>query len=439
MVDLLIPSTVDDLQAFLNDAAKREAVLSNPEAFKEFSRKWAEAALKSDPGLQEQLDLRVKEGVAKFMTDNGYHEVKRLPMDGAEGDAKGKLITRDGKLTNNGFESLAEFLSVSNHRYVNRMGLDERLKLLGESEGGQGGFLVPDEYRAELLRLAIETAVVRPRARVIPMARQTVRIPTVHTTSHATNLFGGVSAVWSNEASDISSTTNEPEFRQVVLDAKKLTGYTVTSLELLTDSIISLEALLMGMFADALAYFEDDAFINGTGAGQPLGIINADALVTQGVEAGQAATTIVWENIVNMYSRMLPQSLGRAVWVAHNDIFPQLATMSLNVGTGGSAIWLTNGVGSAPMTILGRPVIFTEKAQTLGTAGDIFFVDFGYYLIGDRQSLVTSSSEHVRFTQDQIVWKFVQREDGRPWLFSALTPRNGTNTVSPYVNLATRA
>ena len=140
-----------------------------------------------------------------------------------------------------------------------------------------------------------------------------------------------------------------------------------------------------------------------------------------------------------MYARMLPASLGNAVWIAHNDTFPQLATMSLAVGTGGSAVWMNNGVGGPPMTILGRPVIFTEKAQTLGTAGDIYFADLSYYMIADRQQLEVASSEHTRFSTDETDWRLIQRVDGRPRIDSALTPRNGSNTVSPFVALATRS
>ena len=66
-------------------------------------------------------------------------------------------------------------------------------------------------------------------------------------------------------------------------------------------------------------------------------------------------------------------------------------------------------------------------------------MDFGYYFIGDRMGLEVSRSEHVRFTTNEMVWRFIQRVDGRPWLVTALTPRYGTNTFSPYINLATRA
>jgi HK97 family phage major capsid protein len=147
----------------------------------------------------------------------------------------------------------------------------------------------------------------------------------------------------------------------------------------------------------------------------------------------------VWENIVKMFARMLPSSLGRAVWVASIDTFPELATMALSVGTGGSAIWLNNGAEGPPMTILGRPVIFTEKAPSvLGTQGDISFVDFGYYLIGDRQVMSAMSSPHFEFNADKTAYRIIQRVDGRPWLQSAITPANNGPTLSPFVQLGTR-
>src|SRR5690606_36885955 len=120
---------------------------------------------------------------------------------------------------------------------------------------------------------------------------------------------------------------------------------------------------------EALAWFDDVAFTEGNAVGQPLAYLTAPAAVTVPKESGQGAGTIVWENIVKAYSRMLPSSIARAVWVAHIDTFPELATMALSVGTGGSAVWIGtgahDGAGAPPMTILGRPVIFTEKVSSV--------------------------------------------------------------------------
>jgi len=91
------------------------------------------------------------------------------------------------------------------------------------------------------------------------------------------------------------------------------------------------------------------------------------------------------------------------------------------------------------MTIFGRPLFLTEHAQTLGTVGDLYYADLSYYVIGDRQGVTIASSDHYRFANGETVWRFTERLDGAPWLDSAITPQHGSNTLSPFVALATRS
>ena len=390
--------------------AELEELLTNPKKFQDYLEAFAVERI--GPVIKTEMAAALKTAPP------------RLPMSGGPEPLEGN------------FKKFGEYLRAI-HPIINRGQVDARLKVSSEAEGGAGGFLVPTEFVANLLMLSLEQAVVRPRAFVMPMPSSAVKIPAVRDTTHATNVFGGVAAYWTAESGSV--TESNPIFRQIGLTAKKLTGYTTVSNELLADAAISLEALLIRMFGEALAYFEDDAFIAGTGAGQPLGILNCPALISVAKESGQAATTIVSENLDKMFSRMLPTSLNRAVWLAHPDTFPQLAALSRTVGTGGSAVWMTNIANGPPSIIHGRPLILTEKCQTLGTVGDIYFVDFGYYIIGDRQAMTMAASPHVRFTNDETVYRFVERLDGQPWLDSALTPRHGSNTISPFVALATRS
>ena len=380
--------------------------------------------------MKETLGDVVREQVATAMATPDT--AKRPTLGGIHNpDADG--ANQDGD-----FKSLGHFFKAVGKAGTIGGSVDQRLvKVLGEGQGDQGGFLVPEEFRTTLMSLALEQAVVRPRAFVMPMGSNRVTIPAIRDTSHASNVFGGVTAYWTPESGSV--TASEPTFAQIALEAKKLTGYTTSSNELISDSAIALEALLSRLFGEALAFFEDDAFIAGVGGGQPQGILSADALVSVAKETGQAAQTILAENIDKMWSRLLTSSQNRAVWIAHPDTFPQLAGLSRTVGTGGSSVWIQNMTGGPPASIFGRPLIFSEKCETLGTVGDIYLVDLSYYLIGDRQQVTMAASPHVRFTNDEMVWRFVERLDGRPWVDSALTPRNGTSTVSPFVALATRA
>lgn len=456
--NLVIPENSEDLMEFLNSPEKVKSVGNGPTEWGPFIQEYAQKFSQADRGvLEEQRKAQLSAEVTKLLEENGYVKEKghrgRVPMSEEGTKAKGwsafnsSTVMRQAHIFNPeavgaypeaDFKHFGEWLQKA-AIYLKDNVKDAMIKDMSESIFGDGGALVPEEFRAELLRLSLEAAVVRPRARVIPMGSAVLRFPAIHVTSHASNLFGGIVGNWKAEAASVSSAINQPTFRQIRLEPYKLTAYTVASNELLADSAIAMEALIGQLFPEALAYFEDDAFINGTGAGQPLGIINADALLAITAEGGQSATTLVYENLIKMYARMLPQSLQSAVWVAHPDVLPQLATMSLTVGTGGGPLWIMNATQSVPMSIFGRPIIFTEKCQTLGTAGDIFFVDFGHYLIGDRQALTMARSEHVNFNTDEMAWRFTQRVDGRPWLTSAITPRNGSNSFSPYINLATRS
>jgi HK97 family phage major capsid protein len=96
------------------------------------------------------------------------------------------------------------------------------------------------------------------------------------------------------------------------------------------------------------------------------------------------------------------------------------------------------GSAAPPVSILGRPVIFTEKTSALGTAGDINFVDLSYYLIGDRQMMQSSSSTEFKFQSDKTAFRIIERLTGMPWIQSPITPKNSGPTLSPFVNLATR-
>lgn len=317
-------------------------------------------------------------------------------------------------------------------------------KTAGELEEGdlsQGGFLVPEEFRAQLLNVALEASVVRPRALRIPMSTNRVVMPAAIDDDHATDFFGGI--VIQRTAEAAQKTTDSPVFGQVALTLHKLTGLVRVSDELLEDSPISLEPIIGTMFGEAIAFVEDEDFISGDGSNKALGAFNASnpSLISQAIEGGQAPDTIITENILKMWSRVHPRSMRNAVWLANNDTFPQLATMSLSVGTGGIPVYMpANSLAGAPFgTLMGRPLILTEKMETIGDAGDIGIADFSQYFIGDKGGIKTAASIHLRFDFDQTVFRFVLRYDGRPSWLTTLTPRNSTTTLSPFVRLAERA
>lgn len=300
-----------------------------------------------------------------------------------------------------------------------------------------GGFLVPEEFRSDLMMLTLESEIVAPRATVIPMSTQRVTIPAVDSTTNATSVFGGIVCYWVDEAT--APTESNAKFAAITLDTKKLMLYATAPNELVADSP-AFGAFANRAFPGAMAFERDYKYIQGTGVGEPLGWSGSQnpAAIAVSAVSGQGANTIVVENLASMYARMLPSSLGNAVWVADIGTFPQLATMALSVGTGGAPVFLTGGsiAGAPPMTIYGRPVVFTEKCQALGSQGDISLVDLSFYLIGDRQDVTVAASQDFLFSTDRVAYRAIARTDGKPWLKSAITPKNSGSTLSPFVQLS---
>jgi HK97 family phage major capsid protein len=448
MAKIQIPTTQAELEELLGDRDKVQNAMAEGQ-FSDVVKAYAGHVAKNDAEVGRQVKEETQRVLAEYLRENENHEgLALLKKGGVEAVVKNgsdrslyNPKAQGAKLKATDHDGLSGFLQDIWHNTdrteaLNAKRTELRNAAASSGEPSGGGFLVPEAFRAELLKLSLERGVVRPRARVVPMETSRVLYPTVDDTSHATNVYGGVQAFWTPESgtmTDVAAT-----FGRIALEAWKLTAFANVPNELITDSAVSFEAFIRSTFPEALAWFEDDAFIRGNGAGMPKGFLNAEAAVTVAAEAGQATATIVWENIVKMYARMLPQSLSSAVWVVSPDTFPELATMALSVGTGGAPVWLNNGVEGPAATILGRPVVISEKVSALGTAGDINFVDFSYYLIGDRQAMTVESSPHFRFQNGETSYKFVTRVDGRPWLQSAITPRNSGPTLSPFVKLATR-
>jgi HK97 family phage major capsid protein len=323
---------------------------------------------------------------------------------------------------------------------------DERLietRQLGLNEGvpSEGGFLVTTDIANGLIKRVYENGILASRANKTPISENAngLIINANAETSRVTgSRHGGVQTYWLHEAG--TKTPSAPTFRQMELKLKKLIGLYYATDELLQDTT-ALESEVSEAFSDDMAFMVDDAIYRGTGVGQPLGITGHAGTVVVPAEAGQAANTILYENIVNMWSRCWAKSRQNAAWFINQDIEPQLFTMSLAVGVGGVPVYMPAGGASASPfgTLFGRPVIPIEQTSTLGTVGDITLGDFSQYKMIDKGGIQSASSIHVAFTTDQSAFRFVYRCDGQPKWNSVLTPATGSgNTLSPFVQLATR-
>jgi hypothetical protein len=225
---------------------------------------------------------------------------------------------------------------------------------------------------------------------------------------------------WTEEAQ--TRTETEPQFKMMELKAHELSGYSVSSNVLLADAAFGLEKFLMTLFGQAIAWFEEYAFLQGNGVGKPQGMLAAACAATVNRNAGNQVQFV---DLATMWSKLLPASWNNAIWVFSPSVVPQL--LQLKDGANRAIfISIDQGAAKAPnWNLLGRPAIPTEKLPALGTKGDLMLVDPSFYVIGDRMQIEIAASEHVNFLKCRFPW-------GRSKTISAACARRCTCALSPF-------
>jgi HK97 family phage major capsid protein len=266
-------------------------------------------------------------------------------------------------------------------------------------------------------------------------SRNSITFPVDETVAWGTN---GVRVYWESEAAAINQ--SRPTFREMTLKTNKLAALVPVTEELLED------APGLGNYLDRVAgrgmnYAVSNSILDGTGVGQPLGILRSGSLVTVAAEGSQTADTVNVQNIAKMWVRMPARSRASAIWLANPDVEAQLILMTLGGTAAAFPVFMPpNGMSQSPFsTLMGRPLVPHMACKAIGDVGDLVFADLSQYVTAVKTGGMRSDvSMHLWFDQDIAAFKFTMRVDGRPWASQAISPPNGSSTLSPFVALAAR-
>lgn len=417
------------LRALLDKAKAESRDLSEPEAAE------YEATMAKVRGIE--ASLKREEEVAEL--ERG--------MDPAndENEAAANAAGAPGQKV--GFENLGQFLrAVVMHERTKGRVSDPRLHYsaaAGASEAvpSDGGFLVQKDFSSELLTRIYETGQIVQRVAKLPISANSngIKINAVDEDSRADgSRWGGVLAYWVNEAQ--AATASKPKFRQIELQLEKLIAVCYSTDELLEDAV-ALQSVISRAFSEEMMFKLEDSIINGTGAGQPLGILSSSATIQAAKDAGDSGATISTNDVLAMWERLWSRSRSNAVWFIDQSVEKNLYPLTLGSGSLGQILLFTppaaggNGYGS----MMGRPVIPHEHGAVLGTPGDIILADLSQYLLIDKGAPKQDYSMHVNFLTDEGVFRFTYRVDGEPAWKKPLTPKSGGPTQSTFVTLQTRS
>lgn len=309
--------------------------------------------------------------------------------------------------------------------------------------GASAGFLVPQAFVQRLMDAALQQEVFRPRATVIPISTGNAIVSGFKTTDGTGNKRAGLYLDWMNpEGSQLQA--QKPVAQEIQSRATKAAIFCRVTAELAADAP-NFDAMLSSAMTAAVAAGLDSAFINGSGAGQPLGVINAPATIIVSKESGQASNTLLLANLAKIVGRLMPASFARSVWFVHPTLVPTLYQMSYVVknvagseNVGGSFVPAVSHDADGNLTIFGRPALVTDACSVLSSKGDIVLADPTRYLVMMRSDVRLVRDQSVYFDTDEIAFKLTMRFDGLPQDSEPTKLRDGTNTVSPFVVLEAR-
>lgn len=479
------PATQDDpvliaLRADLT-AKKSEArtILADPGATEERIKR-AESLPAEIAGVQVKIDarldaLRSLTSLKGSVSESDRWESEPDPLPPFVGGTKTADIQAKGhgrtlridhvsspeerKMLTGGFHSLGHFAwCVAKAGRDGRAGVEHAVKHLNEWDQLQskmvpfmmerkapsgmfelsdpdGGLLVPPQFSNQIYQRMVDTNELLARLSPIPATSNVIKLRAVKEDSRADgSRGGGVLGYWENEADQyIRSKT---QFRPVELNLHKLTVFTFITEELLADSDVAIDTFIGNLAAKEINFKLNDGIVNGTGAGMPKGILTSGSLITATAVTGQGAGTFVFQNVLKMYSRVVAGQRGSLVWLYNQDVEPQLYGMYLPTGTAAGVIIFTPNQAGTGFTLMGRPALVIEQAQSVGTAGDVIAFATDGYICATKGGIQSFMSMHLRFDYDEFAYKWRFRFDGQMWDAAPLTPFKGTNTVSSVVVLS---
>jgi HK97 family phage major capsid protein len=211
--------------------------------------------------------------------------------------------------------------------------------------------------------------------------------------------FGGVSCDWTPEGSEAPD--SDATFEQVQFTPHWLPGYTEVTRALMNRAA-NLSGLLTELFRAAFQAKLQRAIINGDGIGRPLGVLQAASVPSvQRAIANQVAAA----DLVNMEDKLPAWLLPGAMWSISKPAMKYLKNSAT-----------TRALFDPAFTrLLGHPFTVHDEIA-LGTAGDVVFGDFSWYVLGVEDELLVSTSDQFKFAQVVTAILAEMRVDGKPMM-----------------------
>jgi HK97 family phage major capsid protein len=368
---------------------EKEQYLANAEAIQ---KKQAEIA-KDEQGLSKMsmkdFESKIGETIEKFIKPMTQVDRKYFAFPGI-----GKVD--DDRSSEGKFDKTKKFLKAlvgGDVVQARQMSEEVRVKAnLSEGTTTAGGYLVPEEFKAEILRLAPVYGVIRANSRMIPMAYDIINIPAAGATNQ--------SAIWTNEAAQILQTN--PNFDQVTLTIKKLAAIPKVTNELLADANVEVIRYLAELIAEAFAKEEDNQGFLGIGS-PFIGVCESTGSPSRAVCMG-TISSLSYPDLIAVTGDIYSNAISGAKFYMHRSIIAMIKAITTTTG----APLFPAGMND----IFGFPLVSVEALRSVSTMGASDGTCFGVfgdlrrgYAMGERGSITMALSTEATVDSDNLFEK----------------------------------
>ena len=240
------------------------------------------------------------------------------------------------------------------------------------------------------------------------------------------NIMGTIpEAIWMETCDALKELTFG--FNQIEVDGYKVGGYIAICNATLEDSDVALASVILDSLGQAIGVALDKAILYGTGTKMPIGIMTRLAQTADPGNRGASApkwTDLHTSNLLKVdgttlkeapfYSALLKAAFtaksnysdGRKFWAMASSTYADIMSKSIVANMSGAFV---ASVGQT-MPIIGGDIVLIDFIPD----GDIIGGYGSLYLLAERAGTTLAQSEHVRFIEDQTVFKGTARYDGTP-------------------------
>lgn len=253
-------------------------------------------------------------------------------------------------------------------------------------------------------------------------------------------------AIWTECCANLNEMSMT--FADLTIDCYRVGGYYAVCNSNLEDSDVDLASEILTAIGTGIGYALDKAILYGKNTSannkMPLGVVSRLAQTEQPSDYPATAPTWVDLHTSNLFNITSANSTGiklfqglvggrnvihndfargNVTWIMNDKTYTTLLQEAMSVNAAGAIVSGVNGT----MPVIGGDIVVLDFIPD----NDIIFGYFDLYLLGERAGQKFAESQHVRFLQDQTVWKGTARYDGLPMVAKAFAAVKIASTTAP--------